>query len=271
MTTNTDEILNLLKDLETTFCYSVFVPSLQKEVSFKQLTTEQLKTLYKTAVNKIILNLEFNTQFNSIIKQNCLDKEIDFDKLTIYDKVFIFVKTRLECLSSEVKFYLTENEIEELDIEDNFVTVSLNEHYNNFAKKNITFIKQTYENNECTIVCDIPTLDVENKFQNDLTTATLTDTRTEQLADIVGDTFVNEVTKFIILLKIKDKSIDLKELEFKSRIDIIKALPSSLIMNVLEYIENYKQKINELLTIKIDLNGQILYKEIPLDVSFYNI
>lgn len=271
MTANTDDILKLLKDIETSFNYSVYVPSLQKGLKFKQLTTEQLKTLYKTTINKAILNLEFNTNFNQIIKENCLDKDVDINNLTIFDKIFIFVKTRIECLSPEIKFYLTKDEINTLNTTDNTVTVSILEHYNNFIDKKINFTKQTYETNQFNITCDIPTLDIENKFQKELTSATLTDTSSDQLADIVGDTFVNEITKFIVNLKINETEINLKETDFKSRLEIVKALPANLIKNVLEYIENYKEITNQLLTIKIDINGQIITKEIPLDASFYSI
>lgn len=271
MTTNTNEILDLLKDLETTFGYTVYIPSLQKEIKFKQLTTEQLKSLYKSVINKAVLNLEFNIQFNEIIKQNCLDNSVNIDKLTIYDKLLIFVKTRLECLSPEVKFYLTEEEIEQLNTSDNFVVISLTDHYKKFVDKKIVFTQQTYEVSNCCVICDIPTLDTENKFQVELTTKTLTDAETSELADIVGDTFVNEVTKFIVYLKINDKEVNLAETDFKTRIEIVKALPSTLIIKVLEYITAYKQKINELLAIEIDVNSDILYKEIPLDASFYNI
>jgi hypothetical protein len=271
MTTNTEEILKMLKDIETTFSYSVFIPSLQKEVQFKQLTTEQLKTLYKTAINKAILNIEFNTRFNEIIKQNCLDPEIDINNLTIYDKVFIFIKTRIECLSPDVKFTLTDEEIEQLNTTDNSVIVPLVHHYNNFVDKKIQFEKQTYQGNDCTIICDIPTLDIENKFQKELTSVTLEDTTSDRLAEMVGNTFVNEITKYIVYLKVKDKEVNLKETDFKERLEIIKALPATLIKDTLEYIETYKQKINNLLTIQIDVNGEILIKEIPLDASFYNI
>ena len=271
MSANTDDILKMLKDIESTFSYSIYIPSLKKEVSFKQLTTEQLKTLYKTTINKAILNLEFNTSFNNIIKENCLDLEVDINKLTIYDKIFIFVKTRIECLSPDIKFYLNEDEKNELNTNDNTVVISILEHYNKFVDKKICFEKQTYKTNQCSIDCDIPELEVENKFQKELTEATLADTRTVQLAEIVGDTFVNEITKFIVFLKIEDTEINLKETDFKTRLDIVKALPTNLIKNVLEYIEDYKLKINELLSIKIDINGQIVTKEIPLDASFYSI
>lgn len=271
MTANTDDILKMLKDIETSLSYSVYIPSLEKDVKFKQLTTEQLKTLYKTTINKTILNLEFNTNFNQITKDNCLDKDINVDKLTIYDKILIFVKTRIDCLSPEVKFFLTEEEIETLNTQDNTVTVSILEHYNKFIEKKIFFKQETYTTNNCSITCDIPTLDIENKFQKELTSATLSDTKTEQLADIVGDTFVNEITKFIVNLKINETGFNLNETDFKTRLEIVKELPTSLIKNVLEYIENYKQITNQLLSIKIDINGQIIIKEIPLDASFYSL
>ena len=123
MSANTDVILKMLKDIESAFSYSVYIPSLKKEVNFKQLTTEQLKTLYKTTINKAILNLEFNTNFNTIIKENCLDLEVHINKLTIYDKIFIFVKTRIECLSPDIKFYLNEDEKNELNTNDNTVVI----------------------------------------------------------------------------------------------------------------------------------------------------
>jgi hypothetical protein len=261
----------MLKEIETSFSYSVYIPSLQKEIKFKQLTTEQLKTLYKTAVNKIILNIEFNSRFNEIIKQNCLDSEIDINNLTIYDKVLIFIKTRLECLSPDIKFLLTNDEMEEIDTSNNFVIVPLTDHFNNFVNKKVTFEKQTCEVNDCTVICDLPTLDIENKFQQELTSATLSDTSSDKLAEIVGDVFVSEVTKYIVYLKIKDTEINLKETDFKTRLNIVKALPSVLIKKVLEYIENYKQKVNKLLSIQVDINGQTFTKEIPLDASFYNI
>jgi hypothetical protein len=151
MSANTDDILKMLKDIESTFSYSVYIPSLKKEVNFKQLTTEQLKTLYKTTINRAILNLEFNTNFNNIIKENCLDVEVDINKLTIYDKIFIFVKTRIECLSPDIKFYLNEDEKDELNTTDNTVVISILEHYNKFVDKKICFEKQTYNANQCSI------------------------------------------------------------------------------------------------------------------------
>jgi hypothetical protein len=266
-----NNILKLLKELETSHSYSVYTPSLDKELTYKQLTTQQLKSLYKSSINTGLLNQEFNQALNSIIKENCLE-EIDTSKLTIYDKLLFFVKTRVECISPEINFNLTQNEIDAFNFTVNNVIVNIKDHLQGFIDKKYQFNKETFTQSDCQITCELPNLEVDNKFENDLNATTVTDATTDDFANIVGNTFINEITKYISAIKINDTDIDLLSCDFKTRIEIIKACPASLVKNALNYIENYKQKINELLVINIQANKDIvLTKEIPYDASFYNV
>lgn len=267
-----NDILKLLKDFETSHGYTVYAPSFQKELTYKQLTTQQLKSLYKTSINTNLLNLEFNQVLNNILKENCLEKEVDTSKLTVHDKLLFFIKTRIECISPEIKFNLTQDEIDTFNFAENSVTVDIKEHLQKFLDKKYQFTKETFTVNENQISCELPNLEIDSKFENDLNTATVLDTTTDNFANIVGDTFINEVTKYISAIKINDVDIDLSICDFKTRIQIIKACPASLIKNALNYIESYKQKISELLIINIQANKDIvLTKEIPYDASFYNV
>ena len=90
---------------------------------------------------------------------------------------------------------------------------------------------------------------------------------TEELREIVGETFINELTKYINKITIGDNNLDLLTLDFKSRIKVVEKLPSNTINKVLKFIENYRQKTKELTSISI--NG--LQKDLPVDASLFNI
>ena len=70
--TEINNILKALNEFEVTHSYTVYSPTYKKEISYKQLTTEQLKTLYKTTIHTGVLNVEFNQVLNNILKKNCL-------------------------------------------------------------------------------------------------------------------------------------------------------------------------------------------------------
>jgi hypothetical protein len=53
---NIKDIINLLQGLDQETTFNLFIPSLQKEVPFKQLTTEQLKRILKTVVDSPVYN-----------------------------------------------------------------------------------------------------------------------------------------------------------------------------------------------------------------------
>lgn len=262
---NLTQILSMLKELDSNNSFDVFIPSLQKEIKFKQLTTEQLKRILKTLLDNPINNQEFILVLNSIIKENCIIPEIDTNTLTILDKQIVLLKTRIESISPEYTFELAE---------DLARTVSLNEILNNFLTKKINPLPETFTVNNCSLICTIPTLDIENKFEKELRQNIKQNiTTTEDLRNIIGDTFINEITKFVSSITINDAVIDLSTYNFKDRIKVVESLPTSLINNVIKYIEKYRDIVKDLFTcnLTIDKDGTIVQRELPQDASFFNL
>jgi len=274
---NLNNILSLLNNEDSKLTFNVLVPSLQQEVTFKQLTTEQLKRLLKTIIDSPIYNTEFILTFNSIIKDNCINKSIDTGKFTIYDKIFIFFKTRIESISDTYTLKFTEQEISENNLSEKTLTINLVERLENFAKQNLIIENKDYTLNEFTITCSLPTIEVENKFEKELHKNIKTDINTpEELREIIGSTFVNEISKYITKLQIGDKVIDLANYSFKERVKIIERLPTTVINNAIKYIENYKDLTGPLFkvdaTIKDTSDNTVkLEKELPYDATFFNI
>lgn len=274
---NINSILSLLNSEDSKLTFNVLVPSLQQEVTFKQLTTEQLKRLLKTIIDSPIYNTEFILTFNSIIKENSIDKSIDTGKLTIYDKLFIFFKTRIESISDTYTIKFTDEEINESNLSEKTLSINLVERLEEFAKLNISFDSTDYQLNEFTITCSLPTVEVENKFEKELHKNIKTDINTpEELREIIGSTFVNEISKYIIKLQIGEKVIDLANYTFKERVKVIERLPTTLVNNAIKYIEKYKELTSPLFKVNADVkdtagNSVKLEKELPYDATFFNI
>ncbi len=162
------DIISLIKDLDANTNFDVEIPSQQKAIKFKQLTTEQLKRLLKTIIDSPIYSTEFILTFNSIIKENCLDSEVDVNNFTIYDKLFILYKTRIESISQTYTFYFTDEEISQYNLKEKSKTISLADHFNDFIKEGINFNPVTYTHNDSVISCSLPTIGTENKLEKEL-------------------------------------------------------------------------------------------------------
>jgi hypothetical protein len=265
-TETTKSILEALKELDEQNSFKLEIPSLQKEVSFKQLSTEQLKSILKTVVDSPIYNSQFILTINKIIKENCITETVDPDQFTIFDKTFILFKLRLESLSKEYEINFTEEEQKKYSCPNTHI-INLQEHFNNFVNKKHLFSSEVIEHAGCKIVCNLPTLQTENKLEQELHKNVKIEVEsTDELREIVGETFINELTKYINTVSVGDSSENLLNLSFKNRIKVVEQLPTALINKVLKYIENYRDTLKELTSLKIfDME-----KDILLDASFFN-
>jgi hypothetical protein len=265
------DFLSALKELDQTTGFELFIPSLQKEIKFKQLTAEQLKSILKTVVDSPIYNSQFITTFNSIIKENCLDEVADTNKLTIYDKLLILFKTRIESISSEFTFQFTKEEIKENNLTftgEPKTTISLAEHFDNYLKNKHIFLPEVVEYGSCSLVCDLPTIETENRLEKELHKNVKIEVEsTDELREIIGETFINELTKYISKITLGSKELDLFSLDFKNRVKVVEQLPTNIINKVLKYIESYRNKTKELTSIVV---GGVS-KDIPADASFFNM
>lgn len=270
MNTEVKDILSILEELNVSSGFDVFIPSLKKEIKFKHLSTEQLKSLLKTVVDSPIYNSQFTTTFNRIISENCLDTTIDTKTLTIYDKLFIIFKTRIESVSSDYSFEFTDEEIKEhsLTLDSSKKKIfDLSEYFIKFTEKQYEFLPETIEHGTCSIICSLPSIETENKLEKELHKNIKIEVETpEELREIVGETFINEITKYVDKIVTDKNTLDLSSLDFKSRIKIVEQLPTNIINKVIKFIENYRNKTKELTTVKI----LGVDKDIPQDASFFN-
>lgn len=273
METNTNsvqDVLHLIKDLDLTSSFEVYISSLKKNVKFKQLSTEQFKRLLKTVIDSPIYNTEFITTINNVIKENCLEKDVNVANFNVLDKLLILIKTRIESVDPNYTFTFTKEEIEENNLPEPTYIIDLAEQYNNFIKTAPELLSQTFDHETISIVCSLPTISTENKLEKELHKNTKIDISTpEELRNTLGDAFINELSKYISSLKIGESEINLDQVSFKDRVKIIEQLPTIIINKTLKYIETYKKLISTLTTYKV-LKTEF-EKEIPIDATFFNV
>lgn len=263
-TETVQDVLLLLKELDQTNSFEVYLPSLQRSVSFKQLNTEQLKKILKTIIDSPIHNTEFIVTFNSIIRDNILDKTINFEELNIFDKTLILIKTRIESISPEYAFILNDEEKNLL----NEFKVDVSECYNKFIKSSPVYNTETVSGSNCELLVSLPTLLTENKLEKELyNNVKLEITTPTELRNTIGETFINELTKYIVSIKVNESTIDLNQHNFKTRIKLVEQLPTTCINGVLKFIERYKDLLKPLIT----HSNMGVEKDLPQDATFFNM
>jgi hypothetical protein len=272
------EILNLMNRVNETFGYGIWLPSLNKEVMFRELNTSQQKRLIKSVIDSPIYNTEFIFTINQIIKENCIEK-VDIDELTILDKLIICLKMRAVSVNDtfEISFKTKGNKQIKRGI-------SVNKMYED-AKAAFPIDKlqpHLIKDGKYEILCGVPTLKTEYKLEREFRSAneTLEIKDAKAARQAIGDVFITELIKFIkeITIKIDDEQ-EMKinfndDINCMNRLTIIENIPVRVIDKVINYINDIKADLEKLTLVKFtykddDGETQDVKEGITIDGNFF--
>jgi len=260
------DILSTIDSINSAFTYDVWIPSLNKNVSFKELNTAQQKRLVKTIVDSPVYNTQFILALRDIITENCVEK-IDISKLTLVDKFFIALKIRSVSVGDTIEIEFDKNNRRGFSIER-----ILSDGITNYKNIEDTIITE----GAYSITCGVPTIQTEYALEKELrdTNTLIQDLEiktTDELRKTIGDVFIGELVKYISLISIikDDKRIDINfnDINFRNRMAIIERLPMKIIDKIIEFINTVKTEINKIIlfktTIKIENeNKELIEKEV---------
>ena len=264
-------VLKTLDDINKDITFTFTVPSSEKEFVSKILNTDQLKRLFKSIIESPSQTSLFTQTFNSIMEENILNDNVS--EFTILDKLVYFIKLRVSSISDIYTIDLKENS---KVVEDSY-SYDLKSHVENFIK-DITSPKELEISNisPYTVICGLPSIKVENTLEKELHKNLDVEIKTpEEIRQLVGDTFINEITKYVKSISLSAENIDFSVLDFKSRITIVSKLPSTIINKILKYMEEYKNITEKITTCNLtcyDSEGKEvkLEEKIPFDTTFFN-
>jgi hypothetical protein len=220
--------LDDLKLLNEKDCFDVYVPSIEKKISFKALSVKQHKDVVKTVMNGVEGSILVTKIFNDIVKENSL-QFIDFK---LYDRNKILVDMRRQSVGSYVTINDTVYTLDDLP-EYKFTFNDSKE----FTYKGIK------------IQAQIPNLELDSKItEKSVVEITRLTNDDKKVGSSINILLIYELMKFIQTVQIEDNIINFNELGTYDKKNIIENLPLKLNNDILEYITAYKEYEQELFT-----------------------
>lgn len=257
MSTENKEFYNLLKTLteEQTFPLDLF--STGEKVNCKYLTTSQLKEIIKTVVDSPLTQSAFNTTCTNIFKDSLVSKD-GLVPLNVLDRLSFLLQTRINSISPIVTI---NKSISPVAVNFSDILSKLHskkqEHLEKFATVSETEgkVKITY---------GVALLDAELQLNEEIYKDLKVNVNdAEEMKNLLGESFINEIGKCIQSITIGENTLDLSKISFKERLQAIGSLPASLIQKVIGYIEQYKDVVDDCLTIDNNL--------ITIDASLFSV
>ena len=205
--------------------YEIFVPSLNKKVKFKGLTTKQQKDAVKCALDKNVAGVVFSNLVNSIITENSLEK----NSYLLSDRNYIIACLRVLSLS---KTFQTEEGEKDLSFITSFST----------PVPEILKSREIVED-DITLKLSIPTLE-KDTFVNSETRKKLAPLPDDDnfAKESIGEVFVNELIKYIDVFSVKSPAvtINFNDLTFQQKVQLVEKLPLNLNTKLVDYINETK-------------------------------
>jgi hypothetical protein len=251
---NVKDILNMMNKANEGFNYAITIPSLGRNVMFRQINTSQQKRLLKSIIDNPAFNTEFIYVMRQIITENCVE-DIKVDDLTIYDKMIICMVMRSSSIGDDFEIQFTP----EGSAKPIATVIKLRE----LAERALDTIKiepKTIVDDTGTfeVLCDLPTIQDEYKLEDALRkhVSNIEINNVKELRTTIGDIFTNELVKYIKQVNIKNSltsevaEVSLKAVEFKDRLSILENLPAKVTNKIAEYINNINKQFESILLFK---------------------
>ena len=239
-----NDILSKLNEINFEDTVNVFIPSLQRTVSFKPLSLQQQKEILKSGISSEIFNLlEFNVIFNAIIDQNSLEK----NNYRLLDKPVIAFALR-----NKFTTQLLESEDKQIDTKI-FIDKKLNVEASAFED---FFI----EEGSLKITAQAPNIAID-QIVSKMQLGKIKKASNIDLTNIIGEMYVFEVLKYIKTIQIGELQQDMSLLTIEDRLKLIEQLPASIITKLNALIaEKFKNPEEEYLTaegVKLTLDARL--------------
>jgi hypothetical protein len=276
---NINDLISVINKANDTFAYSVFVPSLNKEILFREINTAQQKKLVKSIIDSPIFNTEFIFTLREIIKENCVDTSVNVDELSIYDKLIISLYMRIYSIGTELTVNSKCPECDKLHSR----IIKLNELLESVKDSISIKFSDIIEDETKTfkIYCEIPKISTEYNLEKEFRKNTKIDVKDEKdLRETLGNVFISELVKFISKIEITNKQegkiieLNLETMKFSDRVQLIEKLNVKLLRSIVEYISSIKKEFDKIFLSKITCdceNKTEIEQRFSIDSNFFII
>tara|TARA_R110000822_G_scaffold112701_2_gene243656 strand:+ start:813 stop:1661 length:849 start_codon:yes stop_codon:yes gene_type:complete len=271
---NVSDIIKMIDRANETFVYEIFIPSLGKEVMFREINTSQQQRLVKAIIDSPAYNTEFIFAIRNIIKENCTDEAVDIGSLTIFDKMVICMRMRSMSISNDLDLQFTSPKSEKvitrrIDLND-LVKLAV-------EKIHIEPATIVDEKGNFQISCSMPSIDDEYGLERELrdNVESIQIQNEKELRQTVGQVFTNEIVKYIKQINIKQGDaiveVDLKGMSFTDRLAILAQIPAKVNNQIVDYIDSVSKEFQKITLVKEEVEGETIEQRLKIDASFFTV
>jgi hypothetical protein len=265
-----DQILSEIKRRQISYASSIWVPSLNKDVRFLEISTGQQKRLVKSIVDSPVEDKEFTCTFRDILKENCVEENVNIDSFNIIDKLFIAINLRSSSIGPVIPMETKTKAGDKITVDIDLTDVL------NHAKTNFKSVQPlTISNDVFSIVCNVPTIGIEWWIARNLRTEETNIEDEKAIKEFIGEAFIEEIMKYIEDVKLKDKDalvdINWKSLSWQDRVKIVGTLGSKLLRQIIEYINEVKEAANNVQLINFKFKDEVFTERLALDENFFMV
>jgi hypothetical protein len=274
-----EDVLGMMDRVNEVFAYEVWVPSLNKNVMFRELNTNQQKRLIKAIIDSPVYNTEFIFTLRKIINENCADPTINVDELTILDKMLIAMKMRSVSVGDMVELKIPVGDGDDKTIIQRGIGLeSLIAQLKDTVK--LPEVKTFIDDREIYhIECGVPTIATEYRLENEMRKNTESGdiNNYTELRQTVGDVFIGEIAKYVRGISITEggslTKINIDDLSFRNRLAVIEKIPERIIKDVVDYIEGVTEEIGKVTLVSINIGTdeepEIKEEKFSIDGNFF--
>jgi hypothetical protein len=233
---NFNNILNSLNEL--TKSYSIFVPSLNKEIKINGFTAKQQKEAIQCVMDKDFAGISFAILVSEMLLNNLVEKT----PILLSDKNYVLVCLRALSLSTQYK-------------NSNGESIDLSAIVNNKTPLPDNLKTETFTDNDITITIENPTLQTDIFVNSETKKKLLSINPNQTLSrESLGDLYIDEILKYVKHIKTPKAEIKSDELTFNQKYQIVEKLPLSATTKIVSFINNIKDFEKSLLLPEKEIN-----------------
>ncbi len=224
------DAIKLIKENESSHCYSCYLPSLNREVSFRPLTVSELKSVAKISIDED----EMYTGLTALLQILCIE-DLDMSSITEIDKTRALLTVKVANGIGEDEYNIT---CKACDVKFNY-TLPIADAIENFKEEPKEREVITNINNiEYKLLLGMPSLEltaIYNSFTNNVRKSIEeNDYDDEQKSDIMIHLLKYANMLFVKKIFINNEEIEefTNEIKLDIRNEIIDVLPANIIEKV---------------------------------------
>jgi len=236
--------LEKLKELNKKKSINIFLPSFGKKEKFLPFTLKQQKTILGKLPTDSTGIIMFHNIFNEIIQENT-ENRISLHELNLFDRISIILHYRASSLGNVI-----ESDTGKINLNDVLKKLT------DYDYKKI-FEEITVSLKDISATLCVPNLIYDSKVNKEMAKKIKNITSPQEA---VSELFTSEILKYIKSINIFDSNINLYELSYVEKLEVIENLPGTFVKKIFDFIQKIKELENELTTIdgiKLDISNDL--------------